>query len=287
LFCRTLDVIKVFCIKLFAMSAKKNTDTLVDSKADAPKTELNKTELQDSNIDVTPGPLAEGEIPATNGSGKIHIVVADDHAVLRESLSALLGTQPDIEVVGAAADGSQALDLVQAKHPDVLVLDLFMPGSDGFEVLRTLDKAGSRVATVVLTGSESETDYTNVVRLGGRGLVLKSDGPEKLFAAVRAVAQGELAFSDDMAQRVLSTMAADTRSFMQAQASSLDRLSERERQIAFCVARGKKNKDISAQLNISENTVKRHLQSIFNKTGARDRLELAVLALNEASKQAA
>src|SRR5947207_9274424 len=251
------------------MSAKKNPeakDTNLDEKIDAAEV----AELQESPTD-----------------GKINIVVADDHAVLRESLSALLGTQPDFEVVGSAADGTQALELVQAKPPNVLVLDLFMPGSDGFEVLRTLDKAGSRVATVVLTGSESESDYTNVVRLGGRGLVLKSDGPDKLFAAVRAVASGELAFSDDMAQRVLSTMAADTRSFMQAQASSLDRLSERERQIAFCVARGKKNKDISAQLNISENTVKRHLQSIFNNTGARDRLELAVLALNEASKQAA
>src|SRR5207253_397461 len=94
---------------------------------------------------------------------KIQIVVADDHAVLRESLAALLGTQPDLEVVGSASDGAQALELVQAKHPNVLVLDLFMPGSDGFEVLRTLDKAGSRVATVVLTGSESESDYTNVV----------------------------------------------------------------------------------------------------------------------------
>src|SRR5438270_6683596 len=218
---------------------------------------------------------------------KIRIVIADDHAVLRESLAALLDTQNDFQVEGTAADGIQALELVQKFHPDVLVLDLFMPNSDGFEVLRTLDKASNRVATVILTGSESEADYTNVVRMGGRGLVLKSDGPEKLFAAVRAVASGELAFSDDMAQRVLSTMAADTRSFMQAQASSLDRLSERERQIAFCVARGKKNKDISAQLNISENTVKRHLQSIFNKTGARVRLELAVLALNEASKQAA
>jgi two-component system nitrate/nitrite response regulator NarL len=216
---------------------------------------------------------------------KTRIVIADDHAVLRESLAALLSTQQDFSVEGTAADGMQALELVQKVHPDVLVLDLFMPGSDGFEVLRTLDKAGNRVATVVLTGSESESDYTNVVRLGGRGLVLKSDGPEKLFTAVRTVAAGELAFSDDLAQRVLSSMAQDTRGT--AAPSSLDRLSERERQIAFCVARGQKNKDISAQLNISENTVKRHLQSIFNKTGARDRLELAVLALNEVSRAAA
>ena len=230
-------------------------------------------------------PLSIAEKPQSSVK-KIRIVIADDHAVLRESLSALLSTQKDFQVDGAAADGIEALEIVQRVHPDVLVLDLFMPNSDGFDVLRTLDKAGNRVATVILTGSESETDYTNVVRMGGRGLVLKSDGPEKLFSAVRTVASGELAFSDDLAQRVLSSMASDTRS-MPGTASSLDRLSERERQIAFLVARGHKNKDISGELHISENTVKRHLQSIFNKTGARDRLELAVLALSEVSNKAA
>lgn len=213
-------------------------------------------------------------------NGNIRIVIADDHAVLRESLSALLASQKEFEVVGSAADGVEALELVQKTNPDVLVLDLFMPNSDGFEVLRTLDRHGNRVATVILTGSENETDYTNVVRMGGRGLVLKSDGPEKLFQAVRTVASGELAFSDELAQRVLTSMAQDN-SRGTAPASSLDRLSERERQIAFCVARGMKNRDISEQLHISENTVKRHLQSIFSKTGSRDRLELAVLALNE------
>src|SRR4029079_8462359 len=124
-----------------------------------------------------------------NGNSKsIRIVIADDHAVLRESLAALLGSQKDFEVVGSAGDGVQALELVQSATPDVLVLDLFMPNSDGFEVLRTLDKHGKRVATVILTGSENEADYTNVVRMGGRGLVLKSDGPERLFQAVRTVA---------------------------------------------------------------------------------------------------
>jgi DNA-binding NarL/FixJ family response regulator len=213
---------------------------------------------------------------------KIRVVIADDHAVLRESLAALLSTQPDFQVEGGAGNGQEALDQVQKHHPDVLVLDLFMPGSDGFEVLRTLDRAGSRVAAVVLTGSESELDYAQVVKLGGRGLVLKSDGPERLFAAIRTVANGELAFSDELAQQVLTTMTAETRST----AKALSRLSERERQIAYYVARGMKNKDIGQELMISENTVKRHLQSIFTKTGARDRLELAVLALSEMSKAA-
>ncbi len=216
---------------------------------------------------------------------KIQIVIADDHAVLRESLTALLNTQPDLEVVGKASNGVEALDLVQKHQPAVLVLDLFMPGGDGFEVLRTLDHANSRVAAVVLTASENQPDYVQVVRLGGRGLVLKGEGPERLFTAIRTVANGELAFSEEIAQQVLSSMAGQAR--QQEEPSNLKRLSERERQIAALIARGLKNKDIGRELGISENTVKRHLQSIFNKTGARDRLELAVMALTELSKAAA
>jgi len=216
---------------------------------------------------------------------KIQIVVADDHAVLRESLTALLNTQPDLEVVGKASNGVEALELVQKHQPAILVLDLFMPGGDGFEVLRTLDRANSRVAAVVLTASESQPDYVQVVRLGARGLVLKGEGPERLFTAIRTVANGELAFSEDIAQQVLSSMAGQAR--QEEEPSNLKRLSERERQIAALIARGLKNKDIGRELGISENTVKRHLQSIFNKTGARDRLELAVMALTELSKAAA
>jgi len=221
-------------------------------------------------------------IPNGVAKNRIRIVIADDHTVLRESLAALLSTQADFSVEGRAANGQETLAIVKEQAPDVLVLDLFMPEGDGFEVLRTLDRAGSRVSAVVLTGSDSELDYAQVVKLGARGLVLKSDGPEKLFAAIRNVANGELAFSDELAQQVLSTMTAESKS----SANTMGRLSTRERQIAYHVARGMKNKDIGEALAISENTVKRHLQSIFTKTGARDRLELAVLALSEASKAA-
>lgn len=213
---------------------------------------------------------------------RIAIVLADDHAVLRESLTALLHSQPDFHVVGAAANGEQALQLVQQHKPQVLVLDLFMPESDGFEVLRTLEHAGSRVASVVLTGSDSRDDYVQVVRLGARGLVLKADNPQKLFAAIRTVADGELAFSDEIARTVLDAMVSN----QPTAPSSMTRLSERERQISYMVARGMKNRDIASELSISENTVKRHLQSIFSKTGSRDRLELAVLALGEIDKAA-
>lgn len=214
---------------------------------------------------------------------KVRIVIADDHAVLRESLGALLETQADFQVIGKAANGDDALELLRREDPDVLVLDLFMPGTDGFEVLRVLERAGMRVASVVLTASESHPDYVQVVRLGARGLVLKGDSPEKLFAAIRSVANGELAFSDEVAHSVLTAMSQETQV---ERATNLHRLSERERQIAYLVAKGMKNRDIAQQLSISENTVKRHLQSIFSKTGAKDRLELAVLALSEVGSAA-
>lgn len=213
---------------------------------------------------------------------RIGIVIADDHMVLRESLTALLQSQPDFHVLGTAANGEEAVQLVQQHKPQVLVLDLFMPESDGFEVLRTLERAGSRVASVVLTGSDSQNDYVQVVRLGARGLVLKADNPQKLFAAIRSVAEGDLAFSDEIAHTILDAMITD----QPAVPSSMTRLSERERQISYMVARGMRNRDIASELTISENTVKRHLQSIFSKTGSRDRLELAVLALSELGKAA-
>jgi DNA-binding NarL/FixJ family response regulator len=160
---------------------------------------------------------------------KIRVAIADDHAVLRESLGALLAAHRDFEVVGMASNGSEALELVEKEHPDVLVLDLFMPVTDGFEVLRQLDRANSKVASVVLTGSESQPDYMQVVRLGARGLVLKGDSPERLFTAIRSVADGELAFTDDVAEGVLMAMSVETQ---QERAVNLHRLSEREKQVA-------------------------------------------------------
>lgn len=212
----------------------------------------------------------------------IRIVIADDHGILRESLAALLASQTDMEVVAKTANGAAAIDAARQFSPDVLLLDLFMPGGDGFEVLRTLDRSGVHVASVILTASENQNDYVQAVQLGARGLVLKADPPEKLFSAIRVVANGELAFSEDIAQQVLSAMSGKP----QKDQTAMRRLSEREKQIAALVARGMKNKDIAAELKISENTVKRHLQSIFSKTGARDRLELAVLALTEFTRAA-
>jgi DNA-binding NarL/FixJ family response regulator len=209
-------------------------------------------------------------------------VIADDHTVLLASLTALLEQEPDFEVVGQARSGAEAVEVVAREQPDVLLLDLFMPEGDGFEVLRSLERSHRQVASVVLTGSENQLDYVQAVKLGARGLVLKGDGAARLFAAIRAVVNGELAFTNEIADQVVHAMAAEPH----REPGGLDRLSDREKQITGLVGRGLKNKDIAGELGISENTVKRHLQSIFSKTGTRDRLELAVLAVSDASKAA-
>jgi two-component system, NarL family, nitrate/nitrite response regulator NarL len=210
------------------------------------------------------------------------IVVADDHAVLLESITALLETQPDFAVVGKARSGAEALEVMHRERPDIMVLDLVMPNGNGFEVLRELDRANCEVAAVILTGSINQFDYVQAVKLGARGLVLKGDGAGRLFAAIRTVANGELAFSEEMADHVVQAMADEPTEAP----GNLGRLSERERQIAALVGRGMKNRVIAGELKISENTVKRHLQSIFSKTGAHDRLELAMLTVTETNKAA-
>ena len=206
---------------------------------------------------------------------RLALIIVDHHQVVRDSVAALLETQADLQVVAAAANGQQVLELVQRHRPDVLVLELDLPESNGFEVLRTLEQAGLSLPTVILTGSDNEVDYVQAVRLGASGLVLKSDSPEKLIRAIRGVATGQLAFSNEIAQQVVSWMAGER---TRPPVRGLHRLSDRERMVAGLVARGLRNREIAAELKISENTVKRHLQSIFSKTGACDRVELAALA---------
>jgi DNA-binding NarL/FixJ family response regulator len=216
-------------------------------------------------------------------SKRLALILADHHQVVRDSLANLLETQPDMQVVAVAGAGSQVLELVQRHRPDVLVLELDLPEATGLEVLRTLGQAGLSLPTLILTASDNEVDYVQAVRLGASGLVLKRDSPEKLFQAIRSVAAGQLAFSNEIAQQVVSWMAGER---TRPPVRGLQRLSERERAVAVLVTRGLRNREIGAQLNISENTVKRHLQSIFSKTGAHDRVELAAMTAQQTAEAA-
>ena len=216
-------------------------------------------------------------------SKRLTVMLADHHQVVRDSLANLLEMQSDMQVVAVAGAGSQVPELVQRHRPDVLVLELDLPEATGLEVLRTLGQAGLSLPTLILTASDNEVDYVQAVRLGASGLVLKRDSPEKLFQAIRSVAAGQLAFSNEMAQQVVSWMAGER---TRPPVRGLQRLSERERAVAVLVTRGLRNREIGAQLNISENTVKRHLQSIFSKTGAHDRVELAAMTAQQTAEAA-
>jgi DNA-binding NarL/FixJ family response regulator len=214
---------------------------------------------------------------------KLAIVLADHHQVVRDSIAALVEAQPDLQVAAVAANVAEALEMVRQHRPDVLVLELELPEGSGFEVLRGLGQQGLAVPTLILTASDNEVDYVQAVRLGASGLVLKRDSPEKFFDAIRSVAAGQLAFSNEIAQQVVSWMAGER---ARPAARGLQRLSERERTVATLVAQGLRNREIANQLNISENTVKRHLQSIFSKTGAHDRVELAAMAAERTAEAA-
>lgn len=216
-------------------------------------------------------------------SKRLTVMLADHHQVVRDSLANLLEMQSDMQVVAVAGAGSQVPEMVQRHRPDVLVLELDLPEATGLEVLRTLGQAGLSLPTLILTASDNEVDYVQAVRLGASGLVLKRDSPEKLFQAIRSVAAGQLAFSNEIAQQVVSWMAGER---TRPPVRGLQRLSERERAVAVLVTRGLRNREIGAQLNISENTVKRHLQSIFSKTGAHDRVELAAMTAQQTAEAA-
>ncbi|HLX75967.1 MAG TPA: response regulator transcription factor [Terriglobales bacterium] len=216
-------------------------------------------------------------------SKRLALILADHHQVVRDSIANLLEAQPDMQVVAVAGAGSQVPELVERHRPDVLVLELDLPELTGLEVLRTLGHAGLSLPTLILTASDNEVDYVQAVRLGASGLVLKRDSPDKLFQAIRNVAAGQLAFSNEIAQQVVSWMAGER---MRAPVRGLQRLSQRERAVAVLVARGLRNREIAVQLNISENTVKRHLQSIFSKTGAHDRVELAAMTVEQPAEAA-
>ncbi|HKU23350.1 MAG TPA: response regulator transcription factor [Terriglobales bacterium] len=216
-------------------------------------------------------------------SKRLTVMLADHHQVVRDSLANLLEMQSDMQVVAVAGAGSQVPEMVQRHRPDVLVLELDLPEATGLEVLRILGQAGLSLPTLILTASDNEVDYVQAVRLGASGLVLKRDSPEKLFQAIRSVAAGQLAFSNEIAQQVVSWMAGER---TRPPVRGLQRLSERERAVAVLVTRGLRNREIGAQLNISENTVKRHLQSIFSKTGAHDRVELAAMTAQQTAEAA-
>jgi DNA-binding NarL/FixJ family response regulator len=216
--------------------------------------------------------------PRTGAGGQrgaaIRIVLADDHPVVREGLAAMLETQPDFQVVGLAATGPAALALIAARDPDVVLLDLEMPGLDGVAVLARLREVGSRARAIVFTVFDTDDRIIAAVEAGAAGYLLKGAPRGDVFAAVRVVAAGGSLLVPVAASAVLRRVRGEPRTSDAAPA-----LTARERVVLEHLARGLGNKQIAAALGISERTVKFHVSALFTKLGAANRTDAVARAV--------
>ncbi|MGH3265965.1 MAG: response regulator [Trebonia sp.] len=216
-------------------------------------------------------------------SEEIGIVVADDHEVVRAGFAALLDTQPDLTVLGTAADGADAVSVSRALRPDVVLMDIRMPGTDGIEATRQLmaDPAGEPPKVLILTTFDLDEYVFDALRAGASGFLLKDVTAERLFEAVRVVAAGEALLAPAVTRRLISEFA---RLRPQGVAGSVARpkalaaLTPRETEVLCLVAEGLSNSEIAARLVVTEETVKTHVSRVLAKLRLRDRTQAVVLA---------
>jgi DNA-binding NarL/FixJ family response regulator len=208
----------------------------------------------------------------------IRVVVADDQELVRTGLTMILSAQPDIEVVGQAADGREAVELARRLRPDVCLFDIRMPGMDGIAATREL--AGPQVenpmAIVVITTFDQDEYVHGALKAGARGFLLKGAGPELLVQAIQAAANGDALIAPNITARLLEAFS-DTR-LGRPPVQPIEPLTAREEEILRTVAQGRTNSEIATDLHISLSTVKTHLTSIMTKLHARNRVELVMWA---------
>jgi DNA-binding NarL/FixJ family response regulator len=208
----------------------------------------------------------------------IRVLIADDQDIIRAGLTTILNGQPDIEVVGQAADGNEAIALAHRLHPDVCLFDIRMPNLDGVEATRRL--AGPDVehpmAVVVITTFDTDDHVTDALRAGAKGFLLKDAGPDLLVHAIRAAAEGDALIAPSVTARLLARLADAAPATHPRQ--PIAPLTEREEEVAVTVAQGRSNAEIAAELHISLSTVKFHIASLMSKIGARNRVEIAIWA---------
>ena len=208
----------------------------------------------------------------------IRVLIADDQNIIRAGLTTILNGQPDIEVVGQAADGHEAIALAHRLRPDVCLFDIRMPNLDGVEATRRL--AGPEVedpmAVVVITTFDTDNHVTAALRAGAKGFLLKDAGPDLLVHAIRAAAEGDALIAPSVTARLLARLADAAPATHPRQ--PITPLTEREEEVAVTVAQGRSNAEIAAQLYISLSTVKFHIASLMSKIGARNRVEIAIWA---------
>jgi DNA-binding NarL/FixJ family response regulator len=204
----------------------------------------------------------------------IRVLLADDHDAFRSGLAALLSTVPGLEVSGEAATGDTAVELALATQPDVIVMDLNMPGVDGIEATRRIVATSPHIAIVVLSMYEDDDQVFGALKAGARGYLLKGADRGELVRAIRAVASGEAIFGPGIARRLMAFFAARPA----FEAAVFPELTEREREILDMVARGMSNTEITNRLVLSPKTVRNHVSNIFSKLQVADRAQAIVRA---------
>lgn len=203
----------------------------------------------------------------------IKVLIVDDHALVRMGIRRLLEDMPDVQVVADAESGEQALILVKAHTPDVVLLDMKMPGIDGWEVTRRLKKTNPHVKVIAVTAMMSEPLPTRVLQLGAMGYLTKESDAEEIATAIRKVARGEKYLSAEIAQKMAIN------SLQEAKDSPFDILSEREMQVMLMITSGMEVQDIADRLFLSTKTINGYRYRIFDKLGIKNDVELTYLAL--------
>jgi DNA-binding NarL/FixJ family response regulator len=214
-------------------------------------------------------------------AASIRILIADDHAVFRYGLRRLLESEPGFTVVGEAVDGSEVAKLTSTLKPAVLMLDLAMPGLTGIEVLRELASAHGEVRTIVLTAAIEEKQIVEALQLGARGILLKDAAIQLVTKCIAKVLAGDYWVGREAVTSLVDYLHGLKRRSEPKTPPSLLKFTPREQEIISAILTGCVNKEIAANLAISEDTVKRHLSNIFAKAGVSNRLELAIWSMNK------
>ncbi len=214
----------------------------------------------------------------TAPSPATRIVVADDHQVVRAGFAALLDTQPDFVVVGTACDGAEAVRICRDLRPDVVLMDVRMPGTDGIVATRQLTAAGDGPRILILTTFDLDEYVYDALCAGASGFLLKDVTAERLFDAVRVIAAGEALLAPTVTRRLISEFARLRPSAAGPGAGELAALTPRETQVLRLVAEGLSNPEIAARLVVTEETVKTHVSRVLSKLGLRDRTQAVVTA---------
>nr|WP_194912151.1 response regulator transcription factor [Catenulispora rubra] len=218
-------------------------------------------------------------------SEAIRVLIADDHTLLRRGLAVVLDTEDDIEVVGEASNGAEALHKAEELAPDVVILDVRMPDTDGLTACAAIKRSVPDAKVIMLTSSDEESDLYEAVKSGASGYLLKSVLPHTIPDALRAVQRGESQVSPSMAAKLMTGFAALARGADAAPAADpvapAPKLTDREMEVLKLVATGRNNREIAKELFITENTVKNHVRNILEKLNLHSRMEAVVYAVRE------